>query len=349
MNPDAVDALLDAAGDGAGAAERGRVPHGGVDDHQVLDFSANVNPRYPEGVVRVYQAALPTARDYPADDYTSFRVRAAEFAGCEPREVLPTPGGMAAIRLAVQTTVGPGDSALVPAPSFGEYAREVRLQGAEPTFVDHDAVLVVDPADHALAIVCNPNNPTGDAYDAEALRAFADRCREHDTVLLADEAFIEFAGEPSLAGTDGVIVARSLTKLFGLPGLRMGFAVATGPLRERLAAARLPWSLSAPALDVGTYCMGKSEFVAETRARIVTERARMAERLADRFTVHESAAPFLLLDAGSGDAADAAISDARARDVAVRDARTFRGLDSHVRVAVRLSEENDRLLAALGV
>ncbi|WP_247006871.1 aminotransferase class I/II-fold pyridoxal phosphate-dependent enzyme [Halorientalis litorea] len=352
MNPDAVEALLGEhpATDGATPeADDARVHHGSVDDPDVLDFSANTNPRVPDGAAAVYREAFASARSYPADDYPEYRIAAADFADCDAGDVIPTPGGLAAIRLAVATAVSPGQSVAVPYPSFGEYAREVRLQGGHPAFVPAPDVLDVDPTDHAMVVVCNPNNPTGQSYDADALRAFARRCRAADTALLADEAFLGFTEEPSLAGTDGVVVARSLTKLFGLPGLRAGFAVATGRHRERLDAARRTWSLSAPAAAVGTHSMRQSAFVARTRERVGTERARMAERLAARFEVHPSDAPFLLLDAGTGDAADAALADARSEGIALRDARTFHGLDAHVRVAVRLPEENDRLLAALGV
>ncbi|MEF8906977.1 MAG: aminotransferase class I/II-fold pyridoxal phosphate-dependent enzyme, partial [Haloarculaceae archaeon] len=87
-------------------------------------------------------------------------------------------------------------------------------------------------------------------------------------------------------------------------------------------------------------------FVAATRERVRTERARMRERLASRFDVHPSEAPFLLLDVPDVEAIQ---REAQAADIAVRDARTFRGLDSHVRVAVRTPAENDRLLEALDV
>jgi L-threonine-O-3-phosphate decarboxylase len=335
MDPDSVSAV-------------GRVPHGGSDDPDLLEFSANTNPRTPEGVERVYAEALDAARSYPDDGYPDFRAAAGDFVDCDPERVVPTPGGLAALRLAFAVSVSPGDSVLVPCPSFGEYAREVRLQGGEPDFVPHDDLLDADPEDHAAAVVCNPNNPTGDAYDDAALRDFARRCRERDTLLVADEAFLGFTDRPSLAGTRGVVVARSLTKLFGLPGLRAGFAVAEGDPLDALDTARRAWNLGTPAARVGTYCLGQSEFVAETRERVRRERARMVDALGERFDVHPSDAPFLLLDAGECDLDVAGIvAAAREQGVAVRDATTFRGLDSHVRVAVRTPEENDRLLEVL--
>ncbi len=336
MDPDAV-------------AAAGRVPHGSSDDPDLLDFSANTNPLVPGGAEAVYREAFDAARTYPPDDYPAYRGAAADYVDCDRADVVATPGGLAAIRLAVEVTVDRGDSVLVPYPSFGEYAREVRLQGARVEAVPHDELLDVEPddlADHALAVACNPNNPTGDAYDARGLAAFADRCREVGTPLLVDEAFLGFTDRPSLAGRAGVVVARSLTKLFGLPGIRAGFAVATGDLGSRLQIARRAWALGTPAAAVGAYCMGCDEFVAETRERVRTERERMREALDERFDVHPSDSPFLLLDVGGRDPA-AVVESARERGVALRDATTFRGLDSHVRVAVRLPDENDRLLEVL--
>jgi histidinol-phosphate/aromatic aminotransferase/cobyric acid decarboxylase-like protein len=266
--------------------------------------------------------------------------------------VVPFPGGLAAIRRAIALSVDPGETALVPAPSFGEYAREVRLQGADPVFVPAEEILEADPEGHALAIVCNPNNPTGRAYDHGALRAFARRCRAAGTRVLVDEAFLGFTDRPSLAGEPGVVVARALTKLFGLPGLRAGFAVATGEVGRALASGRRPWNLGGPALATGTYCLrectGPEGFVAATRERVARERERLRAALADLpgVDVRPSDAPFLLVDVGDRDV-DALVAATRDRDVAIRDATTFRGLERHVRVAVRLPDENDRLAAAL--
>ncbi|WP_266081881.1 threonine-phosphate decarboxylase [Haladaptatus caseinilyticus] len=323
-----------------------RVPHGSSDDPEMLDFSANINPRTPNGVEAVYRDALGRSGTYPADDYPEYREAAADYVGCTPEEVVPTPGGLAAIRLTIETTVSTGDSVLVPFPSFGEYHREVRLQGATPKLVPHDRILETDPTDHALVIICNPNNPTGDTYDADEIRHFAERCRDVGTPLLVDEAFLGFTELESMAGRSGVVVARSLTKLFGLPGLRAGFAVATDSFRDRLETVRRPWTVGTPATAVGTYSMGCTEFIAESRERVRQERSRMIEALADSFDVYPSEAPFLLLNVGEREP-DKIVQTAHKQSVAVRDATTFRSLDSHIRVAVRLPDENDRLLDVL--
>ncbi|SFB87320.1 L-threonine O-3-phosphate decarboxylase [Halobiforma haloterrestris] len=330
-----------------------RVPHGGEPDRDLLDFSANTNPRTPDGVRDVYADAFEDARRYPDDDYPDFRAAAAAFVGCEPEHVIPTAGGLAAIRLALECELEPGDAALVPYPSFGEYAREIRLQGASPQFVRSDDLLEVrtpllEGID--LAVVCTPNNPTGEAADPDALAALADRCADAGTTLLVDEAFLGFTELPSAATFTGdhVIVARSLTKLFGLPGLRAGFAVARGERRDALETARRAWSLGTPAARVGAYCLRQADFVAETRERVARERDRLTRALEGRFDVVPSDAPYLLCDVGDRSVGNL-LASTREQGVAVRDARTFRGLDSHIRVAVKDRAANDRLLEALGV
>ena len=364
MDPDAVDDAV-------------RVPHGGSDDPDLVDFSANTNPLRPEGVAEVYEAALADATRY-ADDHPEFRNAAADYVGCDPADVVPTAGGVAALRLAFGVTVAPGDRVALPEPGFGEYAREVRLQGGEPVGVAHDRLLDVDPAAYAAVVVCTPNNPTGYLPDAGSLRSFLADCRAAGTPLIADEAFLDFTDAPGLSGESGVIVARSLTKMFGLPGIRAGFAVATGNLGDRLRTARPTWSLSVPAAAVGTHCLRAEGFVERTRERVGSERERMRAALSDAYDVAASDAPFLLVDVGGGpvggdgasdaegapdsdagngasnagdasdsDAVDAVLDRARHAGVAVRDARTFSGLDSHIRVAVRRPHENDLLLDAL--
>ncbi|AKH96806.1 aminotransferase class I/II-fold pyridoxal phosphate-dependent enzyme [Halanaeroarchaeum sulfurireducens] len=322
-----------------------RVPHGGH-AAETVEFSANVNPEVPPGVEDVYRDAFGAVGEYPPEPPTDYVAAAAEYVDVDPAHVIPTAGGLAALRLAIETTVETGDTALVPAPSFGEYAREVRLQGATAVPVPESEILDADPDDHALAVVCNPNNPTGRAYDRGDLLAFVRRSRAAGTPVIVDEAFLGFTDRETLAGTDGAIVARSLTKLFGLPGLRAGFAVATGKLGERLRRARRPWNLGTPARLVGAYCMQQTDFVGATRDRVERERERMADVLNERYEVFPSAAPFLLLEV-TGESVDAVVERCERRGLTIRDARTFATLENHVRVAIRRPAENRRLEEAL--
>ncbi|AWB27511.1 threonine-phosphate decarboxylase CobD [Halococcoides cellulosivorans] len=326
------------------ALDLDRVTHGGS-TADVIDFSANVNPRTPPGVEAVFRRALERSRSYPPEPPARFRQAAARAVDVQPAQVIPTPGGLAALRLTLALAVEAGDRALVPAPSFGEYAREVRLQGGRVRTRDPRAVLDADPGPFAVAVVCRPNNPTGWCPERDRLRSFAERCRAAGTLLVVDEAFLGYTDRPTLAGTPGTVVLRSLTKLYGLPGLRAGYAVATDDWRDALASARRPWNVGVPALAVGAHCLGQRTFVAQTRERVRAERARLADALDDRFDVRPSDAPFVLVEVPGS--VDDLLANCRERGVVLRDARTFDGLDSHVRIAIRTPAENDRFLEAI--
>lgn len=353
MNPDAVDEVRSAGTRGKGLSRARRTADACIQDEcdsSFLDFSAVHNVRTPDGVAQVYESALATARSCPTDDYSGFRATAAEYVGCEATRVVPAPGRIAALRLAVATTVASDHEVLVPLPNCRELVREVRLQGGNVTFAPRGTVPDTDPASFDCVLISVPNNPTGKIYDPHELRRYADRCREAGTPLIVDESFTDFAELKSMAGTEGVIVLRSISKLAGLPGLRSGFLVATGKHRERLDVGRLTWGLSVPAREVGVYCMKQSEFLVETRQRVRRERERLANRLNDRFDVSSSRAPFLLLELRDGDVdVDELLSALRRSKILVRDARRFHGLDNHVRVTVRSRVENEQLLEALGV
>ncbi|TKX77005.1 threonine-phosphate decarboxylase, partial [Halorubrum sp. SD626R] len=96
------------------AADLDRAPHGSSDDPDLIDFSANTNPLVPDGVEAVYREAFDAARTYPPEPPADFRRAAAAYVDCDPDAVVPTPGGLAAIRLAVSLAVDDGDTALVP-------------------------------------------------------------------------------------------------------------------------------------------------------------------------------------------------------------------------------------------
>lgn len=323
-----------------------RVPHGRGGDPGVLDCTSGANPKRPSGVARVYQSALSSARTYPNDDYCEFRIAAGEFAGCDPQHVVPTGGGMAALRLAVGATVGPGDDVAVPYPSFPEYRREIRVQGGTPRFVRWAAITDVDPGEYALVVAPNPNDPTGTAYADEALRDLAHRCRAAGTPLLVDEAHLGFTNRISMAGVPGTVVVRAPMATFGFPGIRAGFAVATGELLTALENGRPAWSLGVPGMAVATHCMADTEFLAETRQWASAERERVGAALSAEFGVHPSDSQLLVVDVGDRDPA-AVVRRARDEGVAIRDVSNCRGLDSHVGVALKKPEANDRLVETL--
>lgn len=318
-----------------------------------LDFAVNVHGAGPPPHLRrVVAAALDDLGRYPDD--TAARAAAARRHRRDPGEVLVTAGAAEAFRL-LASVLRPRRAAVVH-PQFTEPEAALRAVGAPVTRVPRDAGdgWALDPAavpaDADLVVLGNPNNPTGTLDPPDRI---AGLCRPGRTVIL-DEAFMDFVPDDqdaaSLAHRDdlpGLVVVRSVTKLWGLPGLRAGYLLAPAGLRARLAAACQPWPVSGPALAAVAACCDDDAYRRRVAADVALARAVLARDLAalPGVEVHAAAANFLLLRVPDGPGTVSALAD---RGVAVRPS-TFPGLSrDHVRVAVRDGADNARLVAALG-
>jgi histidinol-phosphate aminotransferase len=329
--------------------------HGDVDaEPGLLDFAVNVRAeRPPRWLLDRLAGALDRLGRYPcaADDLRA-RGSVAERHGRRPEEVLVLAG--AAEGFALLPNLRPRLAAVVH-PSFTE--PEVALRHAQVPV--HRVILRADdgytlrpelvPAEADLVVVGNPTNPTSVLHPAATLRRLARPGR----VLLVDEAFMDAVpGETeAVSGLPGLVVLRSLTKTWSLPGLRAGYAIGEPALLARLAAGRPPWPVGTLALEAVTAC---TEPVAVAEARraavdLAAHREHLAAALAPLpgVSVHRpAAAPFLLLRVDGGERIRARLRD---RGIAVRRGDTFPGLTGdHLRVAVRPPDQAAHLVDALG-
>jgi histidinol-phosphate aminotransferase len=206
------------------------------------------------------------------------------------------------------------------------------------------------PAEADLVVTGNPNNPTGTLDPAATVAGLARPGR----VLVVDEAFMEFTtGETeSLAGRrdlPGLAVLRSLTKLWGLAGIRAGYLLAPPDIASLLRAARQPWSVNSLACAaLAAWADQRAEHAAHRVQRLAAIREQFAAALAalPGVRIWPSAANFLLLQVAHGPAVFAALA---ACGIAVRPCHSFPGLTpNHLRVAVRDPADNQRLVDALG-
>jgi histidinol-phosphate aminotransferase len=204
------------------------------------------------------------------------------------------------------------------------------------------------PAEADLVVTGNPNNPTGTLDPATTLAGLARPGR----VLVVDEAFMEFTGEAeSLTGRrdlPGLVVVRSLTKLWGLAGIRAGYLLAPPQTASLLRAARQPWSVNGLACAaLGAWADQGADHAAHRVRRLAAVRELLAAALAalPGVRVWPTAANFLLLQVADGPAVLAGLA---ARSIAIRPCHSFPGLTSnHLRVAVRDLADNRRLVDAL--
>ncbi len=324
-----------------------------LEPHTLLDFSSNVNPYGPPRRVAEAVAAL----DYGAyPDRSCFRLRQAiaELHGVDPDHVLVGNGSNELIHLLARALLQPGDSALVIGPTFGEYARASELAGANVLLWcgcrDHgfqiDHVLIVERIQRQrprLVWLCSPNNPTGIAISAEGLVALAGACREMGSRLIVDRAYADMLRDAVPDAVDTaelhsfVIQLHSLTKLYALAGLRLGYLVAHHEVIERVAAYQPTWSVNSAAQAAGLAALGDKEFVRVTLPRLWQSSDQLRRELrALGLTVLPSRLPFMLVHTGNGAATR---KDLLQQGCVVRDCASF-GLPEYVRVAPRKPEEN---------
>ncbi|GAC57077.1 putative aminotransferase [Gordonia hirsuta DSM 44140 = NBRC 16056] len=332
--------------------------HGDADaEAGVLDFAVNVQPG-PPGFVRTALAArLDQLAAYPSrtDERRAVGAAAARH-GRRPEEVLLLDGAAEGFELLAR--LAPRHVALIE-PSFTEPGRVLRATGARISTVvlpapwHLDAELV--PADADLVVLGNPTNPTSVLHPAEQIRRL---CRPGRLVVV-DEAFADLTADPvtgrrepeSLAAAlpDGVIVIRSLTKTFGLAGLRIGYLLAAPAVIARLSAGRRHWPLGTLALAGLTACLSEEgdRYTAALAERLAVDRGRLLAALAE--TDIEVCAPphgpYVLIRVPDGLGVKAALRD---RGLGVRSCANFTGLSTdHLRVAVRSEAETATLIAGL--
>ena len=341
-----------------GAVDPAALRAEGVDPAAIVDFSSNQSPLgAAPGVAAAVAGAVVDA--YPDPHAAELGERLAGRHGVDPGQVVCGNGSTELIRLVAQLALAPGDTALALAPVFGECEVATALAGArlERVMLAHagpglgffcdEAALAgaLERFTPRLCWLCSPNNPTGAALPATLVAKVV--AANPGTLFILDEAYCDLLAEPqwerdSLAGGN-LVVLHSMTKYWGLAGLRLGHAVAAPETAAALRAAAPPWSVNACAQAAGVAALADAQHHERGLVLLRRERDRLTSALRDRgWVVEPSAAAFFLVDTGDAAAARAALL---AHGCLVRDCSSF-GLPRHVRLSPRRPNENDRLLAA---
>ncbi|MDA8352571.1 MAG: threonine-phosphate decarboxylase CobD [Firmicutes bacterium] len=340
-----------------------------------VDFSANINPLGPPpGVVEELKRALqepgtPTLTAYPDPVCRRLTQVLAQWLGVSPEQVLPGNGAAELIDL-IHTVAEPRVVGVIH-PSFSEYeaaARKRKLEVIplktrwEKGFLPERESLLAWIREVDLAWIGHPNNPTGTRLPYEDLVAAAEEAARWDTVLAVDEAFLDFipAEEattllPHLEAFPTTLLFRSMTKFYAIPGLRLGFVVASADWIEAMRRWQIPWSVNAWAQLAGVAALKKTGFEAETWAWLVEEKRYLTHQLRSLPGVEVLAgeANYLLLRLEKRAAMEGISSRwlqerLGAKGILIRDGSTYPGLDDrYLRVAIRSREENEQLLSAL--
>ena len=314
----------------------------GIPLQEMVILSRNENPYGPSPAVAAALQDVPFHR-YP--DSRSFLEALAGYTGFEPQWLVAGAGMDEIISTICRIFLGPGDRALIPVPTYNFYALAAGLCGARPEYRTRIVGSAQDQHLPGLKMVflCSPNNPTGEALSEDSVRSVLEQT---DAIVFLDEAYAEFAGK-SLAGLvreyQNLVVGRTLSKAFGLAGMRLGYAIAPPWIAEQYRRVAPMFSISSPSLAAGTAALGDLEWMKECVRRIISERERMREKLPCALP---SQANFLFLQTwrNSRDLAQQLLC----RGIIVRDCSFFHGCSQRcLRVTVGRREENDRFLAEL--
>ena len=335
--------------------------HGGdIYRNQVkLDFSVNMNPLgVPEAVKAALYEAVENCSTYPDIEAEHLKKAVSEMLDV-PEEYLLFGNGASELFMAIVHGIRPNKT-VIPVPSFYGYehaaealGRDVRYYEMKPEhgFALGEDFFEVLTEEVELLFLANPNNPTGNLISQESMRELLRYCREKGIFVVLDECFIEFCDRGlsmlhEIEQFENLILVRAFTKIYSIPGVRLGYLVCGNrALNERIKRQLPEWNLSGFAQAAGCACASQTGFIESTKAYIKTEREFLKEGICRLgVNVLSGEANYLLVFTEED-----LYSRLLEKGILIRDCGNFKGLSKgFYRIAVKSRRENEILLKAMG-
>ncbi|MGA2410639.1 MAG: aminotransferase class I/II-fold pyridoxal phosphate-dependent enzyme [Candidatus Binataceae bacterium] len=338
--------------------------HGGCDREELIDFSTSLNPLGPPPeAIEAYKQAVANISFYPPPYPRALEGRIADWLGIDRECIIAANGSTQLIYLLARVLKLRAPHVVIP--TFSEIANALVAAGSEPepilTEMKNDFCL--DPKDVYTALrtgadgifLGRPNSPTGNLISLEEAAEIAAQCRRYGAWCVFDEAFIEFASDPrsmiELAGLSAkLLVLRSLTKIFAIPGLRLGYLAGhpedVGMLRDAIE----PWSVNVGAEAAGVACLRvPANFIEGTRNLVASERQRIGDELVrlGKLRVFPSSANFIMVEVESEKSEGDFARHLRGRGIVARDLSALPGCGPGLyRFGIRAPQDNAQLIAA---
>lgn len=310
------------------------------------------------GVLKAIADSAVTINRYPAILGGSLRKSLAEYCGTKVEQIALGNGSDELIELILKVFMKPGDEVLLPTPTFFVYGFSTQLLGGVPVVVkrtddfglDVTAILEKVTPKTKVLFVANPNNPTANLIPRETIIEICDRLH---CIVVIDECYYEFCGETVVDLVDkypNLIVLRSLSKSFGLAGIRLGYAVANEEIVDYLSRTAQLFPVNKLALVAANAALADLEYTREHIDKILRDKVKLIEDLEDLgFLVYPSATNFLLVRTEKVGVSSAdLVKFLQQKKIFVADFGGKQGLDNYYfRTAVGTPEENEGLLAGL--
>ncbi len=338
----------------------------GLPPSRLLDFSANINPLGPsKRALRLTAAALPCTRHYPDPDCCGLVTALASRWKLDQAHFMIGNGSSELIHLLPRALAI--RHALILGPTFSEYARAVTAQGGRvaylhatrrdgyrPPIAQALKALRTNRSRFDALFLCNPNSPTGQVAPAQNILDLADVAARRKVWVVVDETFVDYCEAHSalsaVARNPRLLVLRSFTKFYALPGLRIGYLAGSPEVVARIRQLQAPWSVNVLAQTAALAALEDRRHAQRSLAFIHRERARLTKALGGipDLYVFPSAANFLLVELSPSMPAAHVTQTLRQQGLLIRDCSAIPGLNGRtIRIAVRTTTENRRLVAAL--
>ncbi|TDL83158.1 pyridoxal phosphate-dependent aminotransferase [Peribacillus frigoritolerans] len=327
----------------------------GIKEKEFIDFSANLNPLgTPPAMLKSMQKSITqTSNVYPDPEYPEERAILAAFEGVKPENVLLTNGGADAIFLAAR--LFKNGKAGIFQPTFSEYKRACLSNDLEVTYLSYEELETASGRFNSdVLFLCRPNNPTGDIISKKVVIKLLDSACLNEQTVIIDEAFIHFTErDESLEGLlqyySNLIIIRSLTKIYAVPGIRSGYLLASHSIIRKLEAMSVPWSVNCAALGMIHALPHTYDHLAETKKWLQAEWQHLKKELQTlNFSVSDSMVNFYLLNDPLLENHEPLLLFLANEGILARHTMNFHGIEgSSIRLAIRTREENETLLTAL--
>lgn len=326
----------------------------------IIDFSSNINPLgYPEGLKEEIFENFKEIDKYPDIKYRNLKTSVSKYLKCNEENVVLGNGSMEIIDHSLYFK----DRVLLFYPCFGEYEDRAKVNNKEIIKIPLDKEFKIDLEvfkknlkDNTIVILGNPNNPTGLRIEKETLLSIYKEIKSKNSLLVLDEAFFEFSPEDydsielfKNENYENVLIIRAATKVYGIPGLRLGYGCTNENLVQKISENQLPWSINTLADLAGRWILSEEEFLIKSKNYLNKEREFLLKELNSingirPFNTHSN---FILikLDKLNG---EYILKNLISRGILIRTCTSFEGLDdSFIRVAIKDRNNNLELIKGL--
>jgi threonine-phosphate decarboxylase len=341
------------------------VIHGGRNplknsDPKILDFSSNINPLgIPNTVKKILKKNFDNIANYPDSDSSELISSLKKYTSLDKSNLLVGNGAIEIIYNFCFAFLS-AKKTLIAIPTFQEYETAAKLNNAKLSYFktlnlseNIDSFISQIPK-NGCVFICNPNNPTGTLLTKQYLLKIIQRAQKLSSFVFVDECFIELVPESNesvisyVKKYDNLFVLRSLTKSFGFPGLRIGYAAGSKQMIEILTKIKIPWSVNSLAQDAAKISIHNKSHLIKSKLIIKKELNYLKNKInkLDGFECHDSSTNFILIKTNHD---STQIQKKLLKNkILIRDCKNFRGLNNHYfRIAVKSHKDNLKLVKAL--